>query len=343
MSLQKFGGFDYNPEVIASYWDGVLDPTLTTMINSGAIVNDPYIASLINEEGCLYTTRFDNPLDGEPANYDGATNVSVTSTSSGSYTGVVYGRTKGWKETDFKAVISGHDPMPVIGGQIADFWNKYRQSVLIKILTALSEITTDDFGNTWKNHIANLTPQVGEQAAYTIGKTDLNSLAQQALGDNKDKFKLAIMHSKVATNLENQQVLDFWKYTDAMGIQRKTNIATANGYTVVVNDNCFTKENETSNHTEYTTYLLGAGSIRYAEYDLGNKKQGLQRDEITNGGETTLVTRIRETLQPQGFSYVKSDAATTRSPKDTDLAAHANWKPAVNPKNIAIAMLVTNG
>ena len=41
------------------------------------------------------------------------------------------------------------------------------------------------------------------------------------------------MHSQVATNLENLQLLEYLKYTDANGIQRDLTLATLNGRTVI--------------------------------------------------------------------------------------------------------------
>lgn len=72
--------------------------------------------------------------------------------------------------------------------------------------------------------------------ARVIGATDLNDLATQAMGDHKSSFALAIMHSNVAKTLENMELLEFWKYTDANGIQRPLNLASTNGYTVIVDD-----------------------------------------------------------------------------------------------------------
>lgn len=44
------------------------------------------------------------------------------------------------------------------------------------------------------------------------------------------------IHSVVATNLENLQVLEYFKQSDANGVQRETSLATWNGRTVLVDD-----------------------------------------------------------------------------------------------------------
>ncbi|WP_110954780.1 major capsid protein [Anaerosinus massiliensis] len=340
--LQTFMGFPYVPEIFDKMWLGYQDPVLTAMLDSGALVADSHIASLIAEEGLTYTTRFDDKLTGTPGNYDGGTDVPLESTTASFMTGVVYGRTQGWTERDFKAVISGHDPFPVISGQIGKFWKDYRQALMIKILGAIKEVTGTGKFASWSNHIVNDAATAEGGTARLINATDLNNLATAALGDNKSKFKLAVMHSSVAKTLENLQVLEYWKQTDANGVQRPTGIASANGYTVVIDDGVPVVANETTDLNEYTTYLLGEGVLRYAAYNLGKKTSGVQRDEVTNGGQETLVTRIRETIHPNGFSY-KIPATTTLSPTDAQLANKAQWSLAVDPKLIPIAMLTTNG
>lgn len=50
------------------------------------------------------------------------------------------------------------------------------------------------------------------------------------------KFTLVLMHSVVATNLENLKLLTYLKYNDADGMQRDIGLATLNGRLVLVDD-----------------------------------------------------------------------------------------------------------
>ena len=90
---------------------------------------------------------------------------------------------------------------------------------------------------------------------------------QKACGDNKNIFKLVIMHSEVATNLENLRLLKYMTYTDKDGIQRDLAIGTWNGRTVLVDDNmpveevAESAEGKNDGYTKYTSYILGEGSI----------------------------------------------------------------------------------
>ena len=344
--MSMYLNYPFDEEVFVQSWDNAPDPTKTAMIDSGAMVEDAMIASRIQNDGGLYTIPFYNILDGAPDNYDGVTNIQATEAAGGSQTGVVYGRGKGFTARNFAAELSGADPMGHIAATIGKYWAKQRQKSLLAILQAIFGITGAS-GNAKKwqdNHSVDLTSTTA--TPYTIEATDLNNLATKALGDNKNLFSLAIMHSNVAKSLENLQILEYWKYTDANGIQRPTALASANGYTVIIDDGvpatAVGGNGENKELTAYTTYLLGEGAIRTARGRVDVPAE-VYRDPSTNGGQDTLYTRIRETIHPNGFSFTAPSAGWTNSPTDEQLAASANWSVSFDPKSIPIARLITNG
>ncbi len=337
--MATYLNFPFDQEVFVQSWEAAPDPTKAAMIDCGALVEDSLIASRIQTDGCLYTVPFYSILEGDPDNYDGATDISTAEPAAGSQTGVVYGRGKGFTARNFASELSGSDPMGHIASTIGKYWAKQRQKALLSILDAIFGISGSS-GNAkkWKeNHILNLASSA---TPYTIGATDLNDLATMALGDNKQLFSLAIMHSNVAKSLENQQLLEFWKYTDVNGIERPTTLASVNGYTVVIDDSVPVETSDSG--TSYTTYLLGEGAIRTAKGRVEVPAE-VYRDPMKNGGQDTLYTRIRETIHPNGFSFAAPSSDWTNSPTDAQLSASANWSLAFDPKAIPIAKLVTNG
>ena len=151
-----------------------------------------------------------------------------------------------------------------------------------------------------------------------------------------------MMHSSVALALAKLEQLEFRKFTDANGVQRPLRIADWNGMTVIVDDGVPTKASSgVSGEMEYTTYLFGAGAIQHATAPVTNPVE-TYRDPLKNGGENYLITRIRETYHPNGFTFTKPSGYSA-SPTDAQLAANANWQLVGNPKSIAIARLITNG
>lgn len=339
-------GIPFDEELFLQMWNKAPDPYLTAMIESGAVVEDPTISGMIQTSGNIYTIPFYDTLDGDDQNYDGQTDITVTEVGGGFQTGVVYGRAKGFFARNFTAELSGADPMGHIVATIARYWQKRRQMRMIGITNAVFDITgSSGHAKKWtETHSLNLGSDTAN--ARVIEETDLNDLATLACGDHKDQFGLAIMHSNVAKTLENKQLLEYWKYTDANGIQRPMNMGSANGYTVIIDDGvpCETVGGEGANKDlkEYTTYLFGAGVIRTAKGRVDVPVE-TNREAKKNGGQDELITRMRETLHPNGFSFKVPSSGWTQSPTDAQLFAKANWDIKFDPKAIPMARLITNG
>lgn len=246
---------------------------------------------------------------------------------------------KAWTARDFINDVQKADPMGHIIGRVAKYWNKYRQRQLIKLLNGIFGITGDsDFANHVYN-IASTTEAVTD--ANKMGATTLNDAVTKALGDHKDSFALAVMHSDVAKTLENLQLLEFRKYTDPRGITSQLSIADYNGKLVIVDDGMPVADSSTATgQKEYTTYVLGRGSIL-----MGTGKQSHPvepvREATKNGGQDTLITRVTESLHPNGFSFEPTTKKLVYN--DTELWASASWKRKMPHKTIAMAKIVTNG
>jgi len=340
--MATYLNYPFDSELFLNTWQESPDPVKSAFIESGALVHDALIESQIQNDGYLYSIPFYDVLSGVPTNYDGATDIADENTTAGTQTGVVFGRSIGFTARNFVSELSGADPMGHIAQTVGRFWAKERQSILLGILDAIFGITggaSTNAGKWAKNHTLDLS---NEGEVYTIGATDLNTLATQALGDNKNKFAICVMHSNVAKSLENLQALEFWKYTDANGIQRPMALASANGYTVVIDDNVPVTEGADGAAPKYTTYILGEGAIRTAPAKLDVPCE-VHRDPKTNGGQDTLYTRIRETIHPNGFSFTPPSSDFTNSPTDAQLADTKNWSLKFDPKAIPIARLITNG
>jgi len=328
--------FPFDAELFVQAWGEAPDPVKTALLNSGVLVNDPIAAAKLQNDGNLYTLPFYNILDGDEVNYDGATDITSTETSADVQTGIAYGRAKGFTARNFVAELSGSDPFGHIVNSVARYWNKKRQNRIIGLLDAIFGITNDP---EWAKHTVNLSVTTG--TPYKIEATTLNDVATDTLGDNKSAYAVAIMHSNVARTLENLQLLEYWKQTDANGIQRPTTLASANGYLVIVDDGV-PVDTTTQDYPKYTTYLLGTGVLRFAPGRLDVPVE-IHRDPAKNGGQDTLYTRIRETIHPNGFSFKVPTTGWTESPTDAQLFSKDNWIRKFDAKAIPMAKLITNG
>ena len=227
--------YPFDAEVFSYNWQNEKDPTLTAILESGAMQQNAEIQQLVSNGSDTYTIPFYKTIGGTPENYDGQTNIGVSSPEGGSQSGIVYGRAHGWKAKDFTFDYnSGADPMKQISSQVGAYWNKQRQNKMLTVLDAAFGVSAAG----WNDHKID-----GSSAA--IGETSINDACREALGDASDSITLAIMHSHVANKLENLNLINFRKYTDASGITRQLNIGEINGKTVVVDDGAPVAEDKT--------------------------------------------------------------------------------------------------
>ena len=333
--------FPYDAEIFNYDWKNTPDLVLTSMIESGAVVNDSEIAQMISNGSNFFTVPFYNVLTGTEDVYNGVNSFTGGGLTGGSYSGVVYGRMAKWSAKSFiKDFNSGADPMAQIVAGVANFWIKARQTRLMGILSAVFGIT----GNAeWTKHITNIvTATTSATDANKIGETTINDACVKACGDNAQDFSLAIMHSVVANRLANLQLLNYSKYTDASGITRNLPIGTINGKTVIVMDNVPVTTNATASaEKDYVTYVLGLGAIRYASAPVDIPSE-MDRDPNLNGGVDMIYTRVRECFAPYGFSF-KGDCTTDVGVPDAVLNASASWEIKMPEKSIHMVKIITNG
>lgn len=321
----------FNGEVFQKYVDRIPNMHLNTLIKSGAIVGRPELAASMSDQvgGNFLTTPLKGLIGGTPLNYDGVTNITATGTQTYSHSRVVVGRAKAWTEKDFSYDITGGvDFMQNVAEQVAEYWDEQDQALLIKILDGVFAMSDDAGAEFVEEHTHDVSGVTNSEGVLGyMDATTLNTGMQKAMGDHKQKFALTLMHSAVATHLENLKVLVYLKYNDANGIERDLNIGTLNGRMVIVDDDMpvITEGTGTSAVKKYVTYVFGQGAVEYT--NCGAKVPAeMARDPYKNGGEDTLITRNRKCFAPYGISFKGIGDIATLSPTDAELATGANWE-----------------
>lgn len=323
---EKFDAKSFNPQAFGAYVNRIPTTKRNELIKSKALKSNNEIKNLFSSQTTTAYGRIPlfGDLDGAPLNYDGKTDITATSTVTYEQGVVVVGRAKAWVETDFSEDITGGvDFMDNVGTQVAEYWDEVDQDTLLAILSGIFSMTGAKNLEFVNNHSYDIT----SNSDALVGPTTLNSAMQKACGANKGKFAIVIMHSAVATNLENLKLLKYLTYTDANGIERPLALAAWNGRIVLIDDAMPTEDVETAGdvpaHTKYTTYVLGEGAFSFE--DIGAKvPYEMARDPKTNGGQTTLYSRQRKVLAPFGISYEKASQASS-SPTNAELSAGNNW------------------
>ncbi|MBQ4541840.1 MAG: phage coat protein [Clostridia bacterium] len=348
--MAKFDSKSFNPQAFGAYVNRIPNVAKNELAKSGAVgSNEQARAALGNQTGSLYARiPYFGRIDGSTSqNNDGATDIASTNTTTYEQGFIVASRMDSWTERSFsKNITAGVDFMDNVAAQIADYKFDVRQAMLLAILEGVYGMSVE--GDTVaataaKEFIEKHTFDISGEAddAAMVGSTTLNKAIQKACGDNKNIFKLVIMHSEVATNLENIKLLKYMTQTDADGIERELALATWNGRTVLIDDNMPVDSGK------YTTYVLGQGAIILD--DIGDAvPYEMSRDPKTNGGQDTLYVRDRYICGVDGISFEKP-ATITASASNEDLANGANWTiindgtKAIPHKAIAIAKIVSKG
>lgn len=361
--MPVFDEKNFNGEVFGAYMETVPNLNRNELIKCRAIKPRQDIAGMFAAQvgGNYATIPITGRIGGEAQNYDGQTNIEAKKITTFTHSRVVVGRANSWVENDFSYDITGgKDFLDQVAEQIAEFWDNIDQQTILSTLKGIFSMTGKENEEFVEKHTYDITNKKTKEEQFFDGTT-LNSAMQQALGDKKAKFSLAIMHSTVSTNLENLKLLSYLKYTDKDGIQRDLTLGSLNGRIVLIDDtmpvehiNAVGTEGQPNfepAYDKYTSYVLGDGAIEYT--NCGAKVPNeMNRNPEKNGGETTLYSRQRKIFAPAGISFTKKSMASL-SPTDDELENGANWelcnnkndkkKEYISHKCIPIARIITRG
>ena len=347
--MAKFDLKTFNPEAFGKYVDLIPKNRRNELIRSRAIQPTTLFGQTLSAQtgGNFASFPIFGRLEGEPQNYDGKTDIVASTTTTFERSVIVVGRAKAWIERDFSEDITGGAGfMSNVARQVSDYWQDVDQDTLLSILKGIFAMTGAKNEEFIKLH----TLDISSDTNPNIGATTLNRVIQRASGDNKNIFGLVIMHSEPATNLENLQLLEYLKYTDAMGIQRDLAMGTWNGRLVLIDDGMPTVDIG-GGVTRYESFVLGNGAFDYENIGAEVPYEMVREAKI-NGGQTSLVSRQRKVLAPYGISFTKASMATA-SPTKAELEMGANWtlvhdgndndKKYIEHKAIPIARIISRG
>lgn len=317
-NISEFNGKKFNPQVFDKYTEKVPNLKRNELIKNGVFdVKNKYKALCTNQDGGDFIiTPIKGLLDGDVQNYDGVESFVPTSRKTFSQGKPIFGRMKAWQEKDFSTELTGVNWMKDAAAEVAEYYQGVDQDDLLAILEGIFKMDTSDAGN------AGFVEKHSTEIEGNITSSTANNAAQKACGDNKKIITMAFMHSDIATNLENMQLLTYMLYNDAQGIQRQLNIATWNGKVVIIDDSMPVEQVATTYKkttdaavVEGKTYYTKSGSTYTAVASPvdANISTYYEVDEEAHDEYTTYL------LGKGAFEYenigVKVPSETSRDPK----------------------------
>lgn len=327
------------PEVFSQYM--MMDTTRQAdVFKSGIVRMDPMMSSLLGGGGKIFKNPFWGDLNDTSAVIasDDPTKVIVPQkigTFRHDFTRQA--RNQAWQTADLTAELAGSDPMQRISGRVGEYWAREFDRLAIATLSGI--IASNVAGA--NDMVYNAT---GLSGTHTVGNETVNNSqlsyraimeAKQTMGDKAQKLRIIVMHSRLYTNLQRQNLIQF--IPNSQGV---IEFPTYLGYRVVVTDNVPTVTG--GGNTDYTSYLCAEGVLGWGESPPANPV-AVVRDEMQGNGSgmETLVTRRQFALHPYGFTWNAASVAAD-FPSDTELALAANWTRVFpERKQIPFAAIVT--
>lgn len=224
----------WNDAVFQKYLSKVENIKENQLLKNGLLlVNSSLKARLVDGVG---GSTIEEPikglLDGDYVNYDGNTDITASSRRTYVQRKIVVGRAKAWSEKDFSTDLTGVNFMEGMAQEVEEYFQDIDQETLLATLKGIFSMS-DTAGTAFKTKH---TYDISDATTNTVGSTTLNTAVQKAFGDKKNKVSTVYMHSAQATTLENLQLIEYLKYTDANGIQMDLAMASWNGKLVVIDD-----------------------------------------------------------------------------------------------------------
>lgn len=326
--MPYFDSKAFNGEVFQKYVDRIPSTKLNELVKSRAIVARPELANSMSDQvgGNYLTTPLKGLIGGTPLNYDGVTDITSNNTKTFSHSRIVVGRANAWTEKDFSYDITGGvDFMENVAQQVSEYWDGIDQETIVHILNGVFKMSDAEGAKFVASHTSDITGVTNSEGA--LGKMDatsLNTAIQKACGDHKNKFSLAIMHSTVATNLENMKILVYLKYNDANGMERDAAMATLNGRLVLIDDSMPVVEDEsTATYAKTTDSTVQAGKTYYTR--SGNsgsyvytKVETPSTESISNYYEKTAPGNMKYTTYLFGDGAIEYTNCGAKVPAEMD-------------------------
>lgn len=320
MAEVEFNGIKFDDEIYGSYIESLPHMRTNALLRSGAIVSSDRIKKALNSYTGSFATRIPmmGRIGGKPVNYDGKTTIPYDSIGSLSQRITSFGRAKAWGSNQFTIdITNGVSPNTWMGKQVAEWWDDVNMDLFTAVINGMFGMTDTASEEFVVQHTYDITGE--DSLDKEVSATTLNNAVQKASGQWKGIYNTIIMHSAIATNLENQKLLKYVQGTDPNGLERDLTLAQWNGRTVLVDDHN-TFDTKTG---KYTSFLLGAGAFKYGELGAQHAVE-VYRKPLEEGGIDIFINRRRSFVIPHGLSFVGNPA--TLSPTDEELAVGTNWE-----------------
>jgi hypothetical protein len=311
---------------------------LNRFIQSGVAVVDPMLTAMANTGGNIGELPFYKPLGAEEPNYSTDNPATLSTPANITSDKMAYrlaSQNKSWSVMDLARELALEDPVAAITGRIGQYWATNNEK---RIIQSVRGVIADNKLNDSSDMLFDISVAAGGTVA-DANKVDAAAIIDtvQTMGDHGELLAAIAMHSIVYRRLQKLNLIDF--IPDARG---EINIPVYQGKRVIVDDSLTGITYDTSK-VYYDTVLFGAGQFVLGDGQPVTPSEIERKPDAGNGGgEWQIYSRRSDIIHPLGFKFLSASVAG-QSATQAELAIAANWDRVYNRKNVALAVLRSNG
>lgn len=299
------------PAVFAAYVREAIAEK-SALIRSGIITSSNILDNLVAGGGRTINLPFWKRPTGDSEVLDDNRALTPQKIGSAADVAVQHFRGKAWGANELASNLAGDSAMAAIADFAVEYWIREEQKILTATMTGVFDSAT-------------MSDHVEDQSGTAI-TADMTLDAKQRLGDAADQLAVFIMHSRVFTALQKQNLIDSIPNAEGrVAFQRYL------GYDVLVDDGV------PNDGTNYDTYLLANGVIARGD-GIPVDFTPVETDRDSLAGEDYLIHRRTFVLHPMGVAW-RGTAATGASPSNDELKTGTNWAKVYNTKHIGMVLL----
>lgn len=314
--------------------------------NSGVITQIPNFANQLSQSGNLVNIPLLKPLEKvDPQVPSEDDTIKLNKFSTGLMQARKLGFDQAWSETDLASELSGKDPLNDSGQLIADYWDTFYESLMLKMLDGV-------FSADSMKGVNQLDATDGRNKLDgTFSLINFND-ARFKLGDFYKQLALVVVHSNVLKQLQNANVVDQKSgQSNVYVLNGNQNVPTAitapdagdsiKGVQIVVDDSLPNKDGK------YTSYLFARGAFGWSDLPADHAVE-VGRESLVSHGLDYLVNRRRMVLAPQGISWNESAFLASHTdgkyqfPTLDDISNGANYLKVADSKRIPFVKFTTS-
>lgn len=224
-------------------------------------------------------------------------------------------RTQGWSTMDLASVLAGDDAAQRIADRVANWWALDLDRIVIATLNGVinANIAQDSGDMVYSAGVG-----AGGATPTAVMDADVILEAKQTMGDMADELNVLMVHSRIYTNLQKQNLIDF--IPNARG---EVKIPTYLGYRLVVSDRLPVTQSGADYY--YISYLSAPGFVGYGESSVAMPTEIVRNALQGNGsGSEDLITRRQFVIHPLGHHWTETSVAG-HFPTNTELETAGNW------------------